>query len=203
VEPIPEDDARAAEMGRTLYMDFKNYTIGSLFDARRNYDMDHLGHKSAVAHVLGTVWALGWGEDSFGKIEKELAGYWAQHERGRTERYGKKYGWIGFYTYAGLLDDRGLLSDEQISDLQIDPSFPEPPPKAPLQLPLWTSPNPAADRQWILNGIVEIPNELLYCSQIGRLRGPWIAVWADLSANEQTPGRRAIRTSARAPVCCV
>ncbi len=190
VEPIPEGDPRAAEADRTLCMDFKNYTIGALFDDRRNYDMDHSAHKCAVAHVLGTIWTLGWREESFGKIEKELSDYWTQRERGRTERYGKKYGWIGFYTYAGLLDDRGLLSDERMSDIQIDPSFPEPPTQASLDLPLWALPSPATDRRWILNGVVEVPQDLLYRGEVGPHQGPWVAVWGELTANQQTPGRR-------------
>ena len=60
-----------------------------------------------------------------------------------TERYGKKYGWIGFYTYAGMLDSDGRLpkDDERLSDVPIDPSFPESPP-ALIDLPISGSAQP-------------------------------------------------------------
>jgi hypothetical protein len=151
--------------------------------------MDHCGHQSAVSRVLGTVWTLGWREERFAKVDKELSEYWVQREKGRTERYGKKYGWIGFYTYAGVLDDQGLLNHERSLGVQIDPSFPEPPPKAPFNVPFWALPNPADDRRWIRNGVVTVPDELLYRSEIGPYKGPWIAVYGHLSADEQTPGR--------------
>jgi hypothetical protein len=101
VDPISSDDPREAEVDRTLHMDFRNYTLGRLFRDRRNYDMRHAGHIEAVAHVRGTVWALGWREAGLGAVDATLMLDASSHEPARTERYGKKYGWIGFYTYAG------------------------------------------------------------------------------------------------------
>ena len=48
----------------------------------------------------------------------------------RVERYGKKYSWIAFYEIAGIRDDQGLLNyhgrfHTRISDVDIDPTFPE------------------------------------------------------------------------------
>jgi hypothetical protein len=77
-----------------------------------------------------------------------------------------------------------------MSDIQIDPSFPEPPTQASLDLPLWALPSPATDRRWILNGVVEVPQDLLYRGEVGPHQGPWVAVWGELTANQQTPGRR-------------
>ena len=82
-------------------------------------------------------------------IDNVIAGLRAPDEPRRTERYGKKYGWIGFYTYAGILADRGQLpSDEtRLSDVDIDPSFPDQPPPAPITPPVWVCPTPAEDQQ--------------------------------------------------------
>jgi len=192
VDPIASDVPRAAEVERTLHMDFENYTLGRLFRDRRNYDRHHPGHQAAVAHVYGTVWTLGWRERGLGAVDKNLTSYAHRGDRPPTERYGKKYGWIGYYTYAGMLDDdlRLPTREERLSDLQIDPSFPEPPPPAPIDLPIWARPTPADDRRWIRHGIISVPDELLYRLQISSHPGPWIAVHAYLHTEGQAPGRR-------------
>ncbi|MDP2856970.1 MAG: hypothetical protein Q8P50_03225, partial [Bacillota bacterium] len=194
VDPIPSDDPRADDVDSTLQMDFKNYTLGRLFKDRSNYEVGHHGHQAAVAHVRGTVWVLGWRQGVFGAIDKHIAqtqGRGFRHDRAKIERYGKKYGWIAFFTYAGLLCDNGQLSaNERLSDVDIDPSFPEPPSSAPFDLPDWARSTPADDRRWIRRGIVTVPEELLSRPAIGILSGPWIVVGGNLSSVDQTPGRR-------------
>lgn len=191
VDPIPTSDPRAAEVDRTLHMDFENYTLGRLFRDRGNYQRNHAGHRDAVAHVRGTVWALGWRQTELGAVDAELV---STSRRGslHIERYGKKYGWIGFYTHAGRLDDDGKLHSRhtRLSDVDIDPSFPEPPPPTPITVPVWARPTPTDDRRWIRDGIVRVPDELLRRPDIGAHQGPWIAVRGELIADEQAPGRR-------------
>jgi len=90
-------------------MDFENYTLGRLFDDRGNYDMNHVGHQ-AGCHVLGVVWALGWRATTFDTIDNRIAEDAYRHGRGDrspVERYGKKYGRIGLFTYAGILETKG------------------------------------------------------------------------------------------------
>ena len=190
VQPIAKGDSRAREVDLTFGMDFENYTIGSLFDDRRNYDMEHSGHQDAVAHVRGTVWELGWRESGLGTIDKDLVSGFSRNEQARTERYGKKYGWIGFYTFAGMLEDDGRLPAERLSDLQLDPSFPERPLTAPFELPVWARAKPSDDRRWISRGVVTVPDELLYRSAIDTNPGPWLAVHGHLYSEGQAPGRR-------------
>lgn len=192
VDPIPREDPRSSEATQTLHMDFENYTLGRLFDDRGNYDMSHHGHQAAVAHVLGRVWALGWREAELGAIDSDIALYSSRGDRARTDRYGKKYGWIAFYEYAGVLDDDGRLpsDEERLSDVQIDPSFPEPPSPAPIDLPIWAREAPADDRRWIYQGSVSVPDALQYRTDIGSHPGPWIAVYANLATKGQAPGRR-------------
>jgi hypothetical protein len=191
VEPVTSDDPRASEVAQTLHMDFKNYTLGRLFPGRLSYDMEHHGHQAAVAHVLGTVWALGWRKSGLGAVDEHLTSYASRGRLPLVERYGKKYGWIGFYTYAGMLED--LLPQgrsERLWDIPIDPSFLEPPSSAAIDLPIWARPTPADDRRWIRQGIITIPDQLLYSATIEPHQGTWVAVSGYLTAENQTPGRR-------------
>jgi hypothetical protein len=131
---IGRDDPQREEIDRILRMDFRNYTLGRLTKGRANYDMDHADHQEIVAEVLGQAWELGWRQDRFEALDRELAA----QTRGRidapnrVERYGKKYGWIGFWETAGRRAADGRLEPARLSDVDIDPSFPAPRPPAPL-----------------------------------------------------------------------
>jgi len=191
VEPIEKGDSRAAEVHRAIHMDFENYTVGRLTRDRANYDMNHPGHRAALAHVRGTIWALGWRQAGLGVVDDKLASHTPRMGGTRIERYGKKYGWIGFYTRAGELADKGLLSaHERLSDLGLDPSFPDPPAPCPIDLPAWARETPAEDRRWIRHGVVAVPDELLYRPALDPHPGPWIAVYGNLTTRDQTLGRR-------------
>lgn len=197
VQPLA-GSAEADEAGRTLHMDFMNYTLGRLFEDRRNYDMDHAGHQAAVAHVCGIVWALGWREAAFdvldnGIVEDRYRG--GGRSRSHAERYGKKYGWIGFYAYAGLLEERGRLPSgtREFSVVDIDPSFPEKPsadgdrsvPEA------WLSPSMKSHERWVREGGTSMPRSLLRRKTIGEHRGPWLAVHGFVEAADRILGRKA------------
>ncbi len=191
IEPIATDDTRHDDVYPTLHMDFENYTLGRLFNDRGNYDMSHVGHQAAVAHVLGAVWTLGWRKDKLGNVDGQLNSYSDHDVFGRTERYGKKYGWIGFYTLAGTLnDDQQLPRDKRLVDVQLDPSFPEPPRTAPIALPTWARPTPIPDPRWIRHGIVTVPDDLLCRYEIDQHPGPWIAVDASLVDADEITSRR-------------
>lgn len=190
VEAINEDDLRYAECGRVLHMDFKNYTLGRLCQDRRNYDMKHPVHREIVAHVLGVVWELGWRQSTHDPIDREIASHWPR-DHGATERYGKKYGWIGFYNAAGQLDDQGRLdpNDYRLSDLQIDPSFPEPAVSTPLTFPTWTRATPASDLRWLRQGVVSVPDNFLRLPTVDNHQGPWIAVSGYLRTRNEATNR--------------
>ncbi len=194
VEPIMADDARTDELARAFGVHFENYTLGRLVPDRHNYDMDHDGYKAAVAHVRGTVWALGWRYHQFGALDNAIAETeYRRRNRGRIDRYGKKYGWVGFYTGAGQLADAGQLSaSERLSDLGIDPSFPEPPPPAPVSLPGWAGPTSEDDVIWQRSGQIPVPDELLYRAELDGMSGPWVAVYAWLSTKDERTGRSVI-----------
>lgn len=196
VQALSKDDPGADEAGRTLHMDFENYTLGRLFDDRGNYDMDHAGHQTAVAHVRGVVWALGWRAATFEKLDSRIAedGYrGGRGDRPLAERYGKKYGWIGFYTYAGLLEEREQFPREnhEFSDVDIDPSFPEKPPTdGNASVPVtWLSPTVESHEIWIRESTTSVPRSLLRRERIGAHRGPWVVVHGFVKAGDRVLGR--------------
>ncbi|MCC6747124.1 MAG: hypothetical protein IT371_05650 [Deltaproteobacteria bacterium] len=197
VQALPKGAPGADEAGRTLHMDFKNYTLGRLFDDRSNYDMGHAGHQAAVAHVRGAVWALGWRTATFDALDRRIAEDAYRHGRGDrppVERYGKKYGRIGFFTYAGILEDQGLFPrDEPFSDVDIDPSFPEQPPRdGSSSVPeAWLSPSIESHESWILACTTSLPVGIIRRETIGGHTGPWFAVHGHVSAEDRVLGRTA------------
>jgi hypothetical protein len=51
-------------------MDFEHYTLGRLFDERDNYDMNHAGHKAAVAYVRAVrMGSLGGAQSTFKELD--------------------------------------------------------------------------------------------------------------------------------------
>lgn len=196
VQALSKDEPSADEAGLTLRMDFENYTLGRLFDDRRNYDMGHAGHQAAVAHVHAVVWALGWRAATFEALDRRIAedAYRGRGDRPSAERYGKKYGRIGFFTYAGILDEQGKLPSEgQFSDVDIDPSFPDKPPTdgdASIAEG-WLSPDVESLESWIREGSTEVWPRLLRRETISGHRGPWIAVHGFIRVADRVLGREA------------
>ena len=199
VPPIAKGDARSAEVGQTLHMDFENYTLGALFEDRSNYDMNHQGHQAAVAYVRGVVWSLGWRAATFDKLDSAIADDAFRSEgrghRPRAERYGKKYGWIGFFTYAGLLEAHGIFPrrNRPFSDVDIDPSFPEHPPVdgEPSVPATWLSPSVESHERWTRASSTPVPRNLLVREKIGEHDGPWVVVHGFVKAEDRVLGREA------------
>ncbi|MCA9678125.1 MAG: ATP-binding protein [Myxococcales bacterium] len=197
VTPIPKGDPRADELKHTLQMDFENYTLGRLCGDRANYDMNHEGHKAAVAYVLGVTWGLGWRADTFEAVDRDIAEqvYRGRGHRPLAERYGKKYGWIGFFAYAGLLEDSGRFPREgrPFTDVDIDPSFPEGPPvDCRGDMPsAWLSPDVQSHESWVREDSTSIARELLVRQKLGEHDGPWILVHGFLKAEDRLLGREA------------
>jgi len=117
-----------------IHMDFENYTIGRLIKDRRNYDSEHKEYKQVLSQIYWRIYNLGHSLEKFGEIDKQISrSNWRHYSRehiGKIDRYGKKYSWIAFYEMAGYRSDLGLLKDWnnednfRISDVDIDPSFP-------------------------------------------------------------------------------
>jgi hypothetical protein len=186
-KPLPEGDERRDEVEHTIHMDFENYTLGRLFDDRSNYDYKHEGHRNATDQVLGVIYELGWRESEFSSVDQRLSRQNQDRNPGRIERYGKKYSWIGLYLLTGMLNARG----DRVYRLEvdIDPTFPQTSPPLPLTVPTWVRPTPTNDRNWLINGIVTVPDDLLYTKTLAESEGPWVLVHAELDAKDEKTGR--------------
>lgn len=194
VTSLLDQDPRSEEVKLTMYMDFRNYTIGHLFGDRRNYDMDHAGFKTAEAYVRGVVWSLGWRSAMFSELDKEIAADFSGRRINRLpiERYGKKYSRIGFFMYAGLLDEQDLLpnGNQRLADVDIDPSFPEPAPIVSVPHVSWLSPDLVDDAVWVRDGEIDVPIDLLRCESIEGHPGPWLLISGNLIAQDRVLGRK-------------
>lgn len=197
VVPIPKGDPRADELKHTLQMDFENYTLGRLCDDRGNYDMNHDGHKAAVAHVLAVTWNLGWRASAFETVDRSIAkdAYRGRGHRPLAERYGKKYSWIGFYTCAGLLEDSGRFPREgrPFTHVDIDPSFPDKPPvDGGGDVPsAWLLSEVDSHESWVCGDSTSVPRQIIVRDKIGEHDGPWILVHGFLKAEDRLLGREA------------
>ncbi|MFL1906144.1 hypothetical protein ACJWDR_44820 [Streptomyces tauricus] len=190
ITPLPEGDPRREDVHSTMGMDFGNYTLGRLFQGRRNYDDSHPGHQEATALVLGVVHALGWRPDPFDEVERRITSATSRQSHtssSRIDRYGKKYGWIGLHTMAGMLADRGQPPEEL--EVDIDPTFPQPPPPVPVPLDTWTPRTPEDDLEWLRHGIVNVPDDLLAPARLDADEGPWLLVHAEIDTEDITTGR--------------
>ncbi|WP_157973897.1 NACHT domain-containing protein [Desertihabitans aurantiacus] len=188
-DPLSEGDERRDEVERTMHIDFRNYTLGRLFDDRANYDFEHEGHRSATDQVLGVAYGLGWRKSEFSSVDNAIARQNTDRSPNRVERYGKKYNWIGLYLVAGMLNARG----DRVYGLavDIDPTFPEAPPRLPLQIPTWVRPTPVDDQRWLIRGIVNVPDNLLCSQTLAGVAGPWVLIHAEIDAKDERTGREA------------
>jgi hypothetical protein len=186
-EPLPKGDERHDEVEHTIHMDFGNYTLGGLFDDRDNYDYEHEGHRDATAQVLGVVYDLGWRKNEFSSVDSTLGRMDADRNPGRVERYGKKYSWIGLYLVIGMLNARG----DRVYKLEvdIDPTFPQVSPPLPFSIPTWVRSTPADDRAWLIDGIVSVPDNLMYTRSLAGVEGPWVLIHAEINAKDERTGR--------------
>jgi hypothetical protein len=132
----------------------------------------------------------------FESIDRGIAdeGYRAEGRghRPRAERYGKKYGWIGFFTYAGMLDALGLLPDDgRLSDVDIDPSFPEQPlADGAANMPsAWLEARVASHERWLRESRTPLPRQLLVREKLGEHQGPWVVVHGFVKAEDRVLGR--------------
>ncbi len=190
VPPAPvmaDDDPNAEECGSTIRMDFENYLIGSAIEGRGNYDFKHHEFRRARGEVMARVWNLGWRATMLGDIDRSIAeaGSTYGRQRAKVERYGKKYGWIAYYELIGRLSDGGQVQDHSVGagrkvSPDIDPSFPDEPPAAPLPLPEWTPPGSINDEEWLRMGAVDVHPELWSPDELYNVAGGWLLVEGSL-----------------------
>ncbi|MBR7828879.1 hypothetical protein KDK95_21395 [Actinospica sp. MGRD01-02] len=179
---MDDDDPNAAECASTFGIDFENYVIGLAVADRDNYDFEHEGYRRARGEVMARVWDLGWRAASLGGVDRQIAERGElSSTRARVERYGKKYGWIGYHELLGRLADAGNLpawwvaAGRHISP-DIDPTFPQAPPVPPFPLPEWAPAGQVNEQTWLRTGSVNIPADLWAPEEIHGVPGGWLLV---------------------------
>ncbi len=172
-------EAHVAPARSAMRMDFRNYTIGRLIAGRRNYDDSHPLYKDVLKQIEHRLLLLGYSPDKFGDVDESI-GHWHYRRVGepKTDRYGKKYSWIAFFEMYGVHESHHLLDErrsyERTSDVDIDPSFPEP---AKMWIPhinTLFSDETKSPKQWLVNGPKPDYSHLLdELSEVDGKAGPW------------------------------
>ena len=195
-EAIARDDVRTKDRDLIYGFDFANYTLGRLVPDRGNYQYDHPVYQEVLSWIRGRVWDLGWRFKRFESTEKMMAqlGRNYDHRSGRLELYLKKYGWIGFFEAAGRLQDEGrspLSPDEfRLSDVDIDPSFPEVPHSDQDISTGWLSQEQFDLQNWVTSGNVDVPDILYRCQVLRDQVGPWVVLSGYLLQEDVESRRR-------------
>jgi len=162
-------------------MDFGNYTIGRLIPDRGNYDYDQPVYREVRAQIDARIIDLGYTRARFETVDDAIGrDYWrtGRFVKPRVDRYGKKHSWIAFFEMYGLRSDRGILPEwragERTSDVDIDPSFPEPPQEWQPPLPDLFASTPEDSRSWIANGPTPDYDHLFCIESFGEVLSPWV-----------------------------
>ncbi|MBT9316088.1 NACHT domain-containing protein [Leptothoe spongobia] len=178
-------------------MDFENYTLGSLVSGRMNYDFKHDEYAKIRAKILWRIEQLGWSSEKFKNIEDSIENQnrWlsSRNDFKKTERYGKKYSWIGFFEMSGLLHDLGKIDKSAERDwtwtLDIDPSFPEPVSETSIIQTDFLGRPDIKTKEWILNGPLPDIQPYLQLEEINNEVGPWIMLDGYISQENKKLGR--------------
>ena len=181
-----------------LGMDFANYTLGSLVKDRSNYDFEHDEYKRVRSNIFWRIYDLGYSLDSFGEIDRGIAGRNLPYRRSadgyKTDRYGKKYSWIAFYELAGLRQDKSLLSeyydDLRISDADIDPSFPIEQREYNLVKENFLGDQRMSTEEWIFKSDLPDVTPYLKVDQLCEEEGPWVLLDGSLEQKDNQVDRQ-------------
>lgn len=179
-----------------FYMDFENYTLGSLVPDRGNYNYSHEGYKKVRAQVLWRVEQLGWSSELFNEIDRSIASeqHWGRtaNDKHKTDRYGKKYSWIAYFEMSGLLHDQGVLEywRERTSSVDIDPSFPERVTKGHIIKSDILGTPEMEMKEWIKDGPLPNISPYLRLEKVLEREGPWIALDGFVTQQDEKRGRK-------------
>jgi hypothetical protein len=188
---------------RAIRMDFGNYTLGRLLPSRGNYDYNHAGYKRLLKQVSWRIIDLGFDADRFNDVDAEISNSNSRFGRAdsgeKVDRYGKKYSWIAFYEAAGwrLLRGEDLYRyDVRLSDVDIDPSFPDPPLTAPVPTDRIDFSAQRTIADWMGAGPTPNYKGLLQRDCIDGHSGPWSLLHGFVQQRSET-GEREVFTFLR------
>ena len=184
-----------ADEGRgPIRMDFGNYTLGKLVPDRGNYDDNHPEYSKLKAKAYWRIYDLGWSRDQFGEIDRQIQyahSLSRQNEPAKTDRYGKKYSWIAFFELYGHRRDHKALDEwgERSSEVDIDPSFPEPPLSQQLLDRHWLGSSEIETTSWIEDGDIPDLESFAVREEILGEEGPWVLLNARYNYDDEDRSR--------------
>ena len=191
-------DAGEYDIRSPFGMDFVNYTIGGLVPDRANYDFSHPGYLKVRSQILSRVYQLGWSPERLGAIDRQIQSkrdYHSRNDKGtKLDRYGRKYSSIAYLEMSGFLEDGGLRRHEypagRTSEVDLDPSFPDPPSEEQLITEDLLGDASTSIREWIDDGPVPNLERYLRQKQLDGSTGPWIALDGYVTQEDKRRGRR-------------
>ena len=162
-----------------IRMDFGNYTIGTLVKDRGNYNFKHPEYVNVRRSIVMRMLDLGYSPEVFDELDKNKHSSTRIGNEGRkVDRYGKKYSWIAFYEMWGLRADFGRLAEWQtehkMSEVDIDPSFPQVEPTWRPELGDWFSAQPMDIASGMEKGPTPDYSRVLRVSEVDSVMGDWV-----------------------------
>ena len=175
--------------------DFEHKEFIRLFPHLSRHDDDNPEVMNAWNEVRRRIWELGYREEMFTEIDKQISNHYAYRQEPRPEPYVLKYARIGGQELAGVLTDKRQPSGTSRTgrgnpSVDIDPSFPRQPRHYKSDTPDWVDQPPEDNKEWLSSGQITIPKELLRPSKLGSHEGPWIAVDGSLVMTNRILGRK-------------
>ncbi len=191
---IPDDDIERADRA-AITMDFGNYTFGRLVPNRSNYDYEHADYVAVRKAIVIRMIQLGYDAERFGPIDGKLNSWRLEDgDKGKVDRYGKKYGWIAYFEMWGQRSDEGRLDpirhDGRPSDVDIDPTFPPKARQLTVQLADIFDGHPAELKEWIVGGPVPDYQNLLERPEVDGIAGPWVLLDGFIEQNAKSDYRQ-------------
>jgi hypothetical protein len=179
-------------------MDFENYTLGGLVPGRGNYDFKNPAYRKIRAQILWRIAQLGWTSERFKLVDQQIAGlnniYRTDNGSRKIDRYGKKYSWIAYHEMKGIQRDAKKIEREHDDyrswEVDIDPSFPSPPPNERLIMDDFLGDPDVSTREWIENGAMPNVSRYLRQKTVHSHTGPWVALDGFLIQEDKRRGRR-------------
>ena len=188
------DSIVSKSIDSAIRMDFETYTIGRLTHIRGNYDHESPDYVQARTKIDRRIFDLGYRGERFQHVDAEIESVsWSLHDKGKVDRYGKKYSWIAYYEMWGELEAGRKQPNgsvlERTSDCGIDPSFPKRPHP-------WTPPIPdlygdlSLDTEaWVEGGFTPNWHPLLVVPRISEHEGEWVLVQGHVHGADKHHGR--------------
>jgi hypothetical protein len=81
-------------------------------------DEDRFDLRVAQRWILQRVFDLGWSVEKFGTFDRDVNAYGLGRDAKKAERIGKKYQWIAYHEFLGLVADHFEFGDPLVGDLE-------------------------------------------------------------------------------------